>query len=291
MISANATSVTYNERPIDLSEAGLEAVCALVNRASGNQALTPTYLRWQYLDNPAGPVVGYNAYTNGILVSHYAAIPVAAAVHGSPAKGLLSLNTATDPAHSGKGLFTRLANMTYETAKSSGFQYVIGVANDNSVYGFTQKLGFEALGELETRFVIGELAYRNRQPPPSLQPLWHGPSLEWRLSNPKALYYAVPNRVGALVYGTSNRFQVILHQSQEDAALSCVSPPPYRFRLNPLKMWLGLDTQIDWNQTLNFQVPSRLKATSLNLIFKNLQSYDSIDKSSLRFWALDFDSY
>lgn len=290
MSLASTTTLPYSFKSLDLSDSGLIEICDLVNRASGNDALSPTYLSWQYRANPAGSAIGFNAYLGGELVSHYATIPVAAIIHGSHAKGLLSLNTATDPMHAGKGLFTKLANMTYEAGQAGGFQYVIGVANDNSVFGFTRKLGFASLGTLETRFVLGAPVGRSGREDPCFQTRWDGPALRWRLSNPKAHYYSASRERSALIYGSSTRFQVLLHQTSNAEPLA-LQPAPLRFRLNPVKLWLGLDTEIDWHRTPNVLIPARLRSTSLNLIFKDLQDLGSLDREQLRFWAIDFDSY
>lgn len=45
---------------------------------------------------------------------------------------LLSLNTATYPKYQGKGLFTKLAEKTYEASVQQGFHSIHGVANANS---------------------------------------------------------------------------------------------------------------------------------------------------------------
>ncbi len=51
-------------------------------------------------------------------------------------------DTMTHPAHSGKGLFTTLAKMTYELAKQEGVQFIFGFPNDNSYPGFVKKLNW-----------------------------------------------------------------------------------------------------------------------------------------------------
>lgn len=282
----------YAFAPLDLSDDGLAAIAAMVNRASGNEALSTTYLRWQYRDNPKGPAVGFNALAGDRIVAHYATIPMSARLHGEVVRGLLSINTATDPAHAGKGLFTQLAAHTYASGQQQGFGFVIGAANDNSVHGFTRKLGFEAMGSLETRFVLGHVHRRGSGADVDLAPDWDESRLRWRLSNPRGRYCARPDgRGGALVYGSSRRFQVLLHAAADAQALSIAAPAPLRVRANPAKMWLGLDTTIDWQRTLSLPVPQRFKATGLQLILRGLRPMDVVDKRSMRFWAIDFDSY
>ena len=120
----------------------LDELCALMNDSFPNCPFGKDYYRWQYEDNPNGKVVSYNAYYDGILAAHYAAIPVEMSFDGNIVKGLLSLNTATHSQHRGKGLFVKLAQLTYDYAQEHGYKYVIGVANANSTHGFLTKLGF-----------------------------------------------------------------------------------------------------------------------------------------------------
>ncbi|KTD58728.1 hypothetical protein Lsai_1335 [Legionella sainthelensi] len=114
------------------------------------------YMRWLYIDNPEGSVIGFNVWDRDQLVAHYACIPAQIQINSTPVKAMLSLNTATHPNYQGKGLFTKLANMTYETAYKEGFTAVFGVSNENSSYGF-QKLGFQFLRPLEARLGLGSL--------------------------------------------------------------------------------------------------------------------------------------
>ena len=94
--------------------------------------LDAQYLSWLYGDNPAGPVIGFDAWDGDVLAAHYVCVPAAAMLHGKPSRVLLSLNTATAPSHQGKGLFTKLANATYDRGAELGFDAVYGVANANS---------------------------------------------------------------------------------------------------------------------------------------------------------------
>ncbi len=89
-------------------------------------------IAWRYRDNPAGEVVGHDAFENDALVVHYITVPLNASIDGRSVRGLLSMNTATAPEAQRKGLFTRLARLTYERANELGFAFVIGVANANS---------------------------------------------------------------------------------------------------------------------------------------------------------------
>jgi len=49
-------------------------------------------------------------------------------------------DTMTHKSHTGKGLFTKLARMTYELAKQEGISFIFGFPNKNSYPGFVKKL-------------------------------------------------------------------------------------------------------------------------------------------------------
>src|SRR4051812_41540991 len=82
--------------------------------------LDSQYLQWQYVDNPIGRVIGFNAFDGSRLVAHYAVIPVSVDYEGQRHLACWSLNTASHPEYQGRGLFTRLAEQTYEAARQRG---------------------------------------------------------------------------------------------------------------------------------------------------------------------------
>jgi hypothetical protein len=57
-------------------------------------------------------------------------------------------DTMTHPQHGGKGLFTKLAQLTYELAKNEGIQFVFGFPNKNSYPGFVRKLNWTDGGKM-----------------------------------------------------------------------------------------------------------------------------------------------
>jgi hypothetical protein len=281
----------YKFIELDLTYSGLKEISDLVNFSSGNNALSPDYLRWQYLENPLGKVFGFNATYNNQLVAHYATIPVRAVIHGNTANGLLSVNTATHPLHTGKGLFIKLASMTYELGSGQGYSYVVGVANKNSINGFINKLGFQFLGRLQTRFTTSTIHYFERKTSLDFLPINDSLNLAWRLSKPNSDYYNLNKKERALIIGKSRNFQVMLYEGDNYEVLLSKSELPLLYRVNPVKMWLGLDSHVDWKRTLNLQVSDHYKATTLNLIFLDLKSWGKIDNEMLSFWSIDFDSY
>ena len=137
-------------RPAGASAGQLAAYADLLGRVFGRSAkFTAEALAWRYRDNPAGMVVGADAWDGERLAAHYVTCPTVALVEGREVTGLLSLNTATDPEYQGRGLFTALAQATYEQGRAAGYGFVIGVANANSTPGFLRKLAFQDVGRLE----------------------------------------------------------------------------------------------------------------------------------------------
>ena len=130
-------------RPITAED--IPVIAALMREVHGEQTrLTEAYLTWQYVENPNGLVVGYNAWDSDQLAAHYACMPVMM----EEERWLWSLNTATHPDYRGQGLFPRLAELTYQRGTNEGYSAVIGVANAQSAGGFIRKLGFQELGRL-----------------------------------------------------------------------------------------------------------------------------------------------
>jgi GNAT superfamily N-acetyltransferase len=169
-----------------LDRANIEDYLKLFEASYGqNSKLTADYLRWLYEANPHGRAVGVDAYFNGELAAHYATIPRVYRVGADDILGLLSVNTATHPSHQRNGLFTRLATATFEQASQEGYQYVVGIANAQSIKGFLNKLEFEHLGQ------VG-LALGRR--PPTV-PLGYSHLeknkdwMSWRLANPSSGYF------------------------------------------------------------------------------------------------------
>ena len=184
----------YDIRQIDLSEPSLQSYHRLLTEVFPTAAaqFTPAYLTWQYVRNPAGPAVGFNAFSGETLAAHYVTLPIRVQLDGRACKGLLSLNTATHPQHQGKGLFTKLADATYQYAASQGYELVVGVANANSTPGFTRKLGFQLVSPLEARLGVGALPSQDPRFTSEFEVLWDRELLAWRLANPSRAYRLRP---------------------------------------------------------------------------------------------------
>ena len=169
-----------------LQEATLEDYIVMFDAAYGrDDKLTVDYLRWEYCDNPDGKVIVFDAFKGSELAAHYAIIPRTYQRGSDKYRAALSVNTATDPRHQGKGLFTLLANATYQAAADQGVQFVVGVANANSNPGFTKKLGFTELGKVCLyASLVGSPFHDDDKLSLHMSSEW----LKWRLSNPSRHY-------------------------------------------------------------------------------------------------------
>lgn len=239
------------------------------------------YLKWQYKDNPQGEVVGYDAYFNDVLVAHYVTIPVLYLFNGVETKGLLSLNTATHKDHQGKGLFTKLANKTFEEGVNLGYKFVIGVANENSTHGFTKKLGFNLLTSLIVKTGIGNIIYDAENY--HTKPIWDKKSLAWRLSNPQKKYYKNNKSIITKASNLGIYAQLYLSNNIEIETI--------KYKKKTFTVWIGLAKNIKSNGVF-INLPQKLKPAPLNLIFKSLTNDVAIPNTeSLLFELIDFDIY
>ncbi len=280
----------YDLQPIELGSAALGPVAALLRTAFPHALhFTEAVLGWQYLENPVGAAVGFNAWYEAALAGHYVALPMVALVNGNRERGLLSLNTATHPAHQGKGLFTQLAKATYEQATRDGYGFVVGVANANSTPGFLGKLGFHLVSPLRAMIGAGSLPVSKASAPALFEPLWDSASLGWRLSHPAHTYTCKRCKSGTMVVSERRQFGARYILGLLDPGTLPESLPVERGSVTG-KMWIGLDPGMDWRGRAYVNIPMRFRPSPLNLIFKDLTGAGRfLDPAKVRFEAIDFD--
>jgi hypothetical protein len=245
---------------------------------------TMEYLRWQYIDNPNGKVVSYNAFAeNGELAAHYAAIPIYMLIDGKKERGLLSLNTATHPNHQGHRLFTRLADETYNYASENGYKFVIGVANANSTHGFLKYLKFDFVAPLEFKIGIGDI-FKDSIPDNLNRVLYDKETLLWRLKCPEYKYTTAGNTIH------SSRPEPLFHTSvakMPDGMTRDLLGLKKTFDVFNIYIGLGANTK----NGLYFNLPKFIKRSPFNLIFRDLTGGElpKITKDNIFFQLLDYD--
>lgn len=127
----------------------VEAIYGLFRRSDSPNRTD--VLEWHYLGRPGGAYVAIAHEGSDLVetaVAAYSAFPVPFRAGGLDGSAVQSFDTLTLPTHRGRGLFARLASHTYELATESGELAVFGFPNDQSVTGFTGRLGWTVFGQV-----------------------------------------------------------------------------------------------------------------------------------------------
>jgi hypothetical protein len=107
---------------------------------------------YQLKNNTTGfgiPDLGFIAYSQtGEPAAFYGVFACQAELDGKIYSIAQSGDTMTHKNHTGKGLFTKLAELTYELCELKGIEFVYGFPNYNSYPGFSKKLMWEFPGKL-----------------------------------------------------------------------------------------------------------------------------------------------
>jgi GNAT superfamily N-acetyltransferase len=238
------------------------------------------YMEWLYRDNPFGEAVGFDAYDGEVLAAHYVTTPVNYAYNGRQWKGLLSLNTATHPDYQGKGLFTKLAGETYNYASQNGYEFVIGVANQNSTHGFLKKLDFKLISPLDVYLILGSGVETKVSSDSLFTSSTDDTYIKWRMKNPQTSYF-VSN--GLYYSKTHNRFiDVCMGTKYKQTSMNN--------NAQMIRMTMGVNNNP--KALFKFKLPDKLKPSPLNLILKPLvSSFPELEKKDIFFETMDFDAY
>jgi len=93
--------------------------------------------------------IGFIAYKDAEAAAYYGVIPCYLRYQGKVILAAQSADTMTHPKHQQKGLFTLLANLTYNLCQLEGIKLLFGFPNQRSLPGFVQKLGWHIAGYME----------------------------------------------------------------------------------------------------------------------------------------------
>lgn len=282
----------YNFERVGTNEQAIQQASQLLVDVFGRPELfTKEYVKWQYADNPAGNIVGFNAMAGEDFAAHYVTQPFYGLMEGQKVKGLLSLNTATADNHRGKGLFTQLAQKTYEAAANEGYSFVIGVANQNSVGGFVKKLGFQLVSQLDALIGVGSLSLPQPKNDILYERYWDKELLDWRLAHPTSQYFTKKYLQHKGVYSATA--YPMVHANLGFFPEEIVSSPKVIEKSpSPFKLWLGKDCRMSYKGKLYFDIPQKLRPSPLMLIYLDLTGKrPTIDANELVFQAIDFDAY
>lgn len=251
------------------------------------------YLQWLYRDNPSGVALGFDAYVGATLVAHYACIPKFIRVNGETVKTLLSLNTATISQYQGKGLFSKLAALTYQLGFDEGFSSVHGVANSNSTPGFVRKLGFQLVCPLSVSLGYGHMNvnWSEVKDVAEFFPVWGKDELKWRIKNPENIVFVKEYRNSySQLFARVSKFNVINAYAELPQTTTCIHHDSNT--LSPIRLFIGLIPPAARGKSFYISVPDYLKPSPLNFIYKSLSNEGhTINASCTLFTFLDFDAY
>ena len=287
------TAAALDIRPAGTSPAQLEAYSRLLNASFATDRFNVAAIGWRYRDNPAGAVVGADAWDGERLAAHYVTCPVEARIDGRVVRGLLSLNTATHPDYQGRGLFTTLAEAAYAAGAAAGYGFVIGVANANSTPGFLRRLAFQDVGRLQAG-ILATLPRRFGDAQVQYEGVWRAELLRWRLANPDGRYLAA--RTGGLVgvwAKTHLPFVRCAAFLPAEAAAQDLGAHLGRGAPFAATLFIGLEPRAALGRHGFFAIPERLRPSPLNLIWRPMSSDvpRTLDAGAVALNFLDFDPY
>jgi len=280
--------------PIQLDMAALAEYSLLFSACFPKSSyFTTEYLDWLYCQNPDGPAVGFDAWNGKSLAAHYVCVPIHVSVAGKNAKAMLSLNTATHPIYRGSGLFTKLAEMTFDLGHKLGFEYVIGVGNANSTPGFIRKLGFRLIQPLEARIGVGNLGIdwdavnRNVQ----FMRRWTEESLAWRCANPRnPIHCRIANDRIHLYAAAKGKVLPVFAELWHDNVPSVKNNT--ESTVSPLRLFIGLIPDGACRFRNYLSIPQKFRPSPLNLILRSLSDpMTTIEQGSVSMSFIDFDAY
>ncbi|HEX6374320.1 MAG TPA: GNAT family N-acetyltransferase [Allosphingosinicella sp.] len=278
----------YRFELLTLSADELERVSALLRTVFPKaKHLTPRYLDWQHRQNPDGEAVGCNAYLGRALVGHMAAMPLTGRIEGEERRGLFMVNGAVDAAHRGRRLQSRISAAIFEESVRRGYSFCFGTGNKWSTGPLLTR--FQMVKPLDARIGFGWPRRRDRPVRPSFERSWSEDALRWRLANPEGRY-SVTRRGEAIAIASATWLpgvSAILHQGPGRGGVPAGGAAP-----GPVRVWLGLDPQIDWGASAFLPVPRRLRPSPLNLVYKDLTGGGFVpDPERVVFQGLDFDPF
>jgi hypothetical protein len=252
----------YSVKKIEVDEESLLEITGFLNRVfPKNKKFTPEFVRWQYAQNPLGPMAGFNAWDGGQIVSHFAGLPITMNLFGQIRRGLLCINVSTDIRYRGGKIFTLVGEKTIQYAADSGLDFLIAVPNANSTHAFLKYFGFYLISPLSVKVGFGKNIYTDENH--TCYKCWDDSQWEWRLKNPAGKY--AYNKDGILSTPITY-FAKSLSKSQLPESLPNVALQSIGFR--PLNLYVGLGA--DTSKGLYFNIPSFIKRPPFNLVFRDL---------------------
>lgn len=108
---------------------------------------------WKHEQNPFGKSFVLVAEENGRLIGLRAFMQWQWKWQGKPYRTIRAVDTATHPAHQGKGIFKKLTLQLLDECKHSGIDFVFNTPNDQSRPGYL-KMGWQQQGRMPMKIKL-----------------------------------------------------------------------------------------------------------------------------------------
>jgi GNAT superfamily N-acetyltransferase len=144
-VPATSRVTIRSAEPVDL-----DGIVALAGTALGWDATGPhaELFRWKHLDNPFGSSPMWLAECDGELAGFRTFLRWRWVRSGGDAyRAVRAVDTATHPAHQGKGIFTALTRAALPELEADGVDFVFNTPNDQSRPGYL-RMGWRQLGRV-----------------------------------------------------------------------------------------------------------------------------------------------
>ena len=273
----------YSVKEIETNEESLLEITRFLQETfPKNKKFTFDYTKWQYAQNPLGAMVGCNVWNEGKIISHFAGQPIEMNLFGKKRRGLLCINVSTSADYRGNQLFTFAGRETIEYALNKGFDFLIAVPNANSTHGFLKYFGFYLISPLSVKVGFGKNIYPDCQF--NCSKLWDKEQWLWRLDNP-ANQYAYDKK--GVISSPISFFAKTLSKGQllKDTMDARIQNIGFR----PLNLYIGLGA--DTSKGVYFNMPSFIKRSPFNLVFKDLTGeIPEIKKEDIFLQLIDMDT-
>lgn len=240
------------ETTVDVSPIRISKYAVFLKFVFQNNLFIDTYLSWLYGQSPYGPAVCFNAYADGELVGHLAALPRAYDVGGREVSGLLIVNTAVDETFVRHGIFAKLIKCLKDYARTENEDFILGIPNRNALNGWVRRGKAHHLGCLD-------LFVRPFAAPKPVRPVLtftkNDDMLAWLSNDPvherQVTQGGIHSKYGVMPYALFSIFS----SSATSKLRSCLGP-------SLLNGYLGKGPVIG----ASFKLPQSLKPSPLHII-------------------------
>ncbi|HEY7400008.1 MAG TPA: GNAT family N-acetyltransferase [Actinomycetota bacterium] len=150
--SAESTSVLVRSYRDEDEPAVLELLQASLGGGPTGRR-TAAFFRWKHVDNVFGRSLMLVAEADDAIVGLRAFMRWAFVVDGRRLSAVRAVDTATHPAHQGKGIFSRLTLEALELLRAEGVDLVFNTPNGKSLPGYL-KMGWKPVGRFPVRIRV-----------------------------------------------------------------------------------------------------------------------------------------